>query len=438
MGNARKAALTALEKCRRAKAWSDAVLGGVMDAERLDGRDRALAAALCYGVMQNRIFLDHCIAKYSSMKLQKLEPKVLDILRLSAYQLLFMDKIPSSAAVNEAVNLCKSLGYARAGGFVNAVLRKIAADEEIFHLSAGSAREQLSVRYSHPLWLVDYLCEALGAAEAERFLRCSNAPVPITAQVNSFRTDTDALMAELTNSGVKAEAHAYLPQCVTILSAGDLKKLPSFQRGDFYVQDAAAKMAVMAAEPKKSDRILDVCAAPGGKSFAAAILSRGAAITSCDLHENKLKRIRESAQRLGLEDIETVAADGRRNREEWNDEFDVVIADVPCSGLGVLRKKPDIRYQDPAEFENLPAIQLDILRNVSRYVRSGGTLLYSTCTIRREENEALVTRFLAEHNDFETVDFVAADGSASENGMLQLWPQRNDTDGFFIAKLRRK
>lgn len=437
MGDARKAALSALEKCRRAGAWSDAVLGSVMDDAGLDGRDRGLAAAICYGVMQNRSLLDAHIAVASSVKLVKIEPKVLDILRITAYQILFMDRVPAFAAVSEAVRLSKKLGFARAAGYINAVVRRIAEGKSNPAMPEDTA-ERLALQFSHPLWLTQYLIGLIGAVEAEDYLRCDNEPVPISLQVNTLRTDTEALMASLAAEGVSAQRHAYLPDCLVLSDVGALTKLKAFREGHFYVQDAAAKMAVMAAEPQPGARILDVCAAPGGKSFAAAIRSGEAAqITSCDLHENKLKRIRESAARLGLNNICAEARDARENRAEWNGAFDLVIADVPCSGLGVIRKKPDIRWKDPTDFDALPTIQKDILRNVARYVAPGGVLLYSTCTIRAEENGAVVTEFLSEHPEFRPEDFTAADGTVSENGSLQLWPQRNGTDGFYIAKLRR-
>lgn len=436
MGDARAAALAALEKCRRAGAWSDAVLGGVMDAAKLENRDRALAAALCYGVLQNRMLLDFKLQGVSSLKLGKVEPKVLDILRISAYQLMFLDKIPPSAAVNEGVGLCRRLGYARAAGYVNAVLRKVAADPGIPQIG-GTAAERLSIRYSHPLWLTEYLVDALGEADAEQYLICDNVPAPLTMQVNTLKTDAGALRAELEAEGIETVPHPFLPDCLTANAAGSFAWTAAFREGRFFVQDAAANMAVRAAAPQPRQKILDACAAPGGKSFAAAVLSGGRAeITACDIHENKLKRIREGAARLGL-DIACTAADARERRPAWDGAFDLVIADVPCSGLGVIRKKPDIRYKDPADFAALPEIQLAILKNVMNYVNQNGVLLYATCTVRSEENGDVIRRFLAEDDAFAPEEFVAANGAGSEGGCLQFWPQRHGTDGFFVAKLRR-
>lgn len=437
MGSARLAALTALEKCRRAAAWSDAVLGSVMDEAELSARDRGLAAALCYGVLQNRLLLDHVIGRFSTMKPAKVEPKVLDILRISAYQLIFMNKIPASAAVNEAVALCKKLGYARAAGFVNAVLRKIASCGDALEIAAQDAVQRLSLRWSHPQALVEYFIDRLGEAETGQLLRCHNESVPITVQVNTLKTDAAALRARLAEEGVETAVHPCVPNCLTLHAAGSIAALKSFREGLFYVQDAAAKMSVLAALPQVGARVLDCCAAPGGKSFAAAILTQNGEILSCDLHENKLKRIRESAARLGLDGITTRAMDARSFDPALEARFDCVIADVPCSGLGVIRKKPDIRYKNMDEFSALPEIQSAIIENVSRYVVPGGTLLYSTCTVRREENEDVVSRFLAAHGEFVAEDFAPAAGVASEGGMLQLWPHRHGTDGFFIAKMRK-
>ena len=405
-----------------------------MDAQRLEGRDRALAAAIAYGVMQNRMLLDHILAQSSSIAIRDIEPKVLDILRIGAYQILMLDRIPAAAAVDSAVELTKRSGCARASGFVNAVLRRAAAKET--PLPEGQDAESLSLRWSHPLWLTQLYMQLLGAQEAAQLLQADNAPVPITLQTNTLRTDTQTLLTKLTSAGLRCKKHPNIPDCI-LLDGGAVQRLPEFSDGDFYVQDAAAKMAVLAAGPQKGSRILDVCAAPGGKTFAAAIASRGADIVACDLHENKLRRIAAGAERLGLCGVTLRAQDAREFVPAFEGRFDLVIADVPCSGLGVIRKKPDIRYKDPAQFDALPAIQTEILRNVARYVRPGGTLLYSTCTIRPEENSDVCAGFLKEHPEFTYDDFVLPDGSASSGGMLQLWPQRNGTDGFFSAKMRR-
>lgn len=440
MAGARGAALTALERCRRSGAWSDAVLGGVMDSAGLDERERALCAQLCAGVMQRMYFLDYYIGCWCSTKPERLEPKLLDLLRLSAYQIIFLDRIPNSAAVNEGVKLCRALGYARAAGLVNAVLRRLSENaENLPPVREGDPLKELSVKYSCPEHLTRYVTDMLGFEQAEALLRAQNEPVPVTVQCNTLRTDTPALLNSLRAHGVDAQPHPFLPDCLTLDRAGAIARLEEFRAGWFYVQDAAAKLAVMAANPKPGDRVLDVCAAPGGKSFAAWMLSGGGAdITACDLHENKLRRIRAGAERLGIENLGTHAADGRIFRPEWERAFDIVIADVPCSGLGVIRKKPDIRYKDPADFAALPEIQGAIIANAARYVKPGGVLLYSTCTFREEENAAVTGAFLSAHPGFRAEDFTLPGSLNSAGGSIQLLPHIHGTDGFFIAKIRRE
>ena len=439
MAGARGAALTALERCRRSGAWSDAVLGGVMDTAGLDERERALCAQLCAGVMQRMYLLDYYIGCYCSTKPEKLEPKLLDILRLSAYQIIFLDRIPNPAAVNEGVKLCRALGYSRAAGLVNAVLRRLSENaENLPSVRADTPLKELSVKYSCPEHLARYVTDMLGFEQGEALLEAQNEPVPVTVQCNTLRTDTPTLLESFRAHGVDAEMHPFLPDCLTLDRAGAIAALEEFRAGWFYVQDAAAKLAVMAANPRPGDRVLDVCAAPGGKSFAAWILSGGgASITACDLHENKLRRIRAGAERLGVENLGTHAADGRIFRPEWEDAFDIVIADVPCSGLGVIRKKPDIRYKNPTDFAALPGIQGAILRNTARYLKPGGVLLYSTCTFRKEENGEVVSAFLNANPGFRAGDFTLPGGLNSTGGCLQLLPHTNGTDGFFIAKIRR-
>ena len=439
MSGARHGALTVLERCRRAGAWSDALLGSVLEQEHLSGPDRALATALCYGVQQNRLLLDYTLASRSERGLNRVEPKVLDILRISACQLMFFTKIPASAAVNEGVKLCRELGYARAAGYVNAVLRRVAADPAVPKELEGRGAEHLSVRYSHPLWLVNYLLERLDPAEAETLLLGNNCPVPLCLRVNTLRTDASGLKRSLEAEGIKAEIHPFLPYCMAAYAPGDLSKSAAFRAGLFYIQDPGAAFAVAAAEPGPGQMILDLCAAPGGKSFAAALLSgAGAEITACDLHPNKLRRLREGAERLGLSGcISAVAGDSREERPEWIGRFDLVLADVPCSGLGVIRKKPDLRWKDPGEFDRLPELQLRLIEAAGRCTKPGGTLLYSTCTFREEENGAVVAAFLEGNPGFSPVEFSTPWGDRSEKGMLQLWTTRQDTDCFFIAKLRK-
>lgn len=433
MGNARITSLTILEKCRRSNAWSDALIGSSFNNTDLDERDKRLATSLCYGVIQNQILLDYLIKQSSSLPMNRIEPKVIDILRLSIYQIVFMDRMPSAVAVSEGVELTKSLGFSRASSFVNALLRKIARGDYV--LPTGNSIQDLSIRYSHPIWLVEYLVEQLGVEAAKEYLICDNTNAPIAIQINTNKIDQKSLECILNEEKVSFQQHPYLKDCL-LISSGSIASLPSFRKGFYYIQDVAAKLSVCAANPQPSDRVLDVCAAPGGKTFAASILGKGSKIVSCDLHVNKLKRIQDGISRLGLEDISTFAMDARTFFPEFENSFNLVIADVPCSGLGVIRKKPDIRYKEESSLFNLPSIQYAILNNVCKYVSKGGVLIYSTCTIRREENDDIVNRFLSDHPCFQAEDFILPGNISSQNGHLQMWPHLHGTDGFYFAKMR--
>ncbi|MCD8192512.1 MAG: 16S rRNA (cytosine(967)-C(5))-methyltransferase RsmB [Oscillospiraceae bacterium] len=439
MGSARKAALGALEKYRREGTFSEAALTVQLDAERLTGRDRAFATALVMGTLQNLLYLDFVIDCFSSTKSRKMQPKVLDILRVSALQIIKMDRVPPSAAVNEGVKLCKKSGCGHAAGLVNAVLRRIAERADSLPEPTGTAAERLSVKYSHPLWLTQLYISELGESAAETLMASQNAAPSVAMQVNTARTTAEALRAALVAAGAEVWADDNLDNCLYTPSAGPVTATAEFARGDFYIQDSAARLAVMAAEPKRGMKILDACAAPGGKSFAAALMAENAAeIISCDISAKKLPRIAEGAARLELDCISVRQADAAAFSPEWEGQFDIVLADVPCSGLGVIRKKPEIRYKDPAGFAALPQMQLNILRNVSRYVKAGGTLLYSTCTVRREENGGVIEAFLAENPRFAPREFDISGVYRLANGQLSLWPHIHGTDGFFIAKLVRE
>ena len=440
--DAREVALLTLNACHRQGGWSDNILKKQLAQAGLDSRDGALATQLCFGVLQNQLLLDFYLSKFSNLPLKRMEGKVVQALRLGAYQMLFLTKIPHSAAVNRSVELtrahCKN---PRAPGMVNAILRNLERNlNSLPTIPQEDPANYLSILYSTPEWLVKEFLLILGEDETAKLLAANNTRPPITAMVNTVKTSSQALLEKLKEERVEAEEHPWLPDCLILSKTGDLERLSAFQEGLFYIQDPASRLAVQAAEVKPGMRVLDCCAAPGGKSFAAAIAmeNRGEVI-SCDLHPHKKKLIQAGADRLGLTIVTPMTADGKVFRPEWEQAFDRVLVDAPCSGLGVIRKKPDIRYKDPAPLEDLPQVQRAILDNASRYVRPGGVLLYSTCTVLRRENEQVAQDFLSCHPDFKGEDFTLADMiGPSWNGMLTLWPHRQGTDGFFICKLRKR
>ncbi len=422
-------------------AYSDLALKQALELSGLDKRDSALCTAIVFGTLQNRLFLDHCISKYSSLKMNKISRKVLTVLRISAYQMIFMDRIPHNAAVNEAVNIVKKSGNSRASGFVNAVLRSISRNiDSLPKIETEDELQRLSIKYSHPYWLVKKLSGSIKANELESLLEANNRIPPMTVRVNTLKCSVyDAVsMLEKEEIGVKRGSS---PQSLKLSGAGNIEKLQLFADGYITVQDEASQLCVYALNDEvkgQRKRILDACAAPGGKSFALYALSDGLSeITSCDIHEKKLRLMNEEAQRLGVK-LKTLLRDAKRNYESFEDYFDVIIADVPCSGLGVIRKKPDIRYKAEENINALPEIQKKILQNVSSYLKRGGTLIYSTCTVLKEENEEVVRDFLKNNVDFETCGFELPSIGRVDDGMITLLPHIHGTDGFFIAKLRKK
>lgn len=435
---ARETALNALIACRVDSAWSNGVLKDYIARDRLDRRDAALATRLCYGVLQNRMKLDWYLKQLLTGKIRDLHPVVHDILHLGLYQIYEMDRIPESAAVNESVTLarkyCKKQRFAP--GLVNGVLRNAVKTK-------GTLKEPASLedKYSHPWELIKRLRDYVGKDRIEGMLIANNGAPQTVIQVNTLKITAQDLVSRLAQEQIEAEPHGWMTDCLVLKGTGDLEQLPSFREGLFYVQDPAAKLSVLCAQlPEENIRILDCCAAPGGKSFAAMIATGGKAeITSCDVHAHKTGLIANGAARLGLGGITARQQDATEYVEQWDAEMDAVICDVPCSGYGIIRKKPDIRFKNPADLADLPALQLRILKNQARYVKPGGVLIYSTCTLLREENEGVVEAFLTENNEFYTEPLpLPTVFPKNKSGILALVTGEYDTDGFFICRLRRK
>lgn len=436
---ARELALDALTAFRKRGARPDIILSNAAVKSGMDKRDVALASNIMNGVLQNEAYCDYYISLYSGRELSYFEPAVLDILRLSVYQLFFLTKVPAHAVVSEGVALSKKHSRG-ASGLVNAVLRKIAREKDnIPEIKADSQSERLSIKYSHPKWLVDTLIDDYGEETAEKILTADNTPSPVTLITNTLKKTPDSLRAELTAEGASIEEHPVLSEAFYISSSGAVNSFEAFKSGDFYVQDAAAYMAVLAAEPKRGYKVLDTCSAPGGKSFACAIMMENEGeILSCDIHEKKLNLVKSGAERLGISIIKTEAHDGKEPFEGLENACDLVITDVPCSGIGVIRSKPDIRYKEQEPLNNLPSVQLGIVSNAAGCVKPGGTLVYSTCTILRRENEGVVEEFLKSNPDFELCEFTLPEPFGRFDGMATILPHICNTDGFFICKMRRK
>ena len=433
---ARETALSTLIACRRQGGWSNAVLKDTVRRDRLDGREAALATRLCYGVLQNRGRLDFYLKQLLKGKLKSLHPATRDILHLGLYQIYDLDRVPDSAAVNESVVLAKKYAPQSQTGLVNGVLRSAVRTK-------GKLLEPTSYedKYSHPEALVALLKANVPKGMLESVLQADNAAPETVIQVNTLKTARDDLQKALEKEGVEAKPHSWMPDCLVLNGTGSIDQLNAFKEGLFYVQDPASKLSVLCARlPEEGGlRLLDCCAAPGGKSFAAAIaMADRGTVLSRDVHAHKIALIEGGAKRLGIASLQAALQDAAQFRPEWEGAMDVVLADVPCSGLGIIRKKPDIRYRDLETAKELPALQRSILWNQARYVRPGGVLMYSTCTLLKRENEEVVSAFLESHPDFHTEKLsLPGNFPGNETGMLTLYPGQYDTDGFFICRLRR-
>lgn len=432
---AREAAVQALLACEKRGAWSDAYLNGLFEREATDRREAALAYRICTGVLQNREACDWYLRPYLRGKLQSV---IRTILRTAVYQIAFMDRIPVSAAVNESVELAKRLGNPGAARLVNAVLRRL-TEVQLPPLPEGDDPDSLSIRYSRPRAWVDCFLEMLGPERTKKLLALDNEPAPLCLRVNRLKATRETAEEALREDGISVRPAPVEGFCYAE-NAGDITALPSFRDGLVTVQDPAAALPVFAAAAEPGIQVLDCCAAPGGKSFLLAqqMENRGR-ILSCDLHGNKLRRIEEGARRLGIDIIETCASDASRPLAALHERFDLVLADVPCSGMGVVRKKPEIRYKTREQIAALPNTQLAILEGAASCLRPGGILVYSTCTLLPEENEAVTDRFLSAHPEMgrEAMALPEPFGS-SEEGQRTIWPFEFETDGFYICKMRKR
>ncbi len=417
MKNARTVAVDALLQTERSGAYSNLAINDVLANCGLEKRERALASALFFGVLERKMTLDYYIAGLLTKK-GRIHCFTRQVLRCALYQMLYMDKIPNSAAVNEAVKMMKASKRHSETGFVNALLRK-----------ASNGLPQLpddaTLKYSAPLWLVESLYKDYGKEDADKFLENSLLTPPLYIRVNTLKITRDQLCELLLQKGIKVQKCA-MDDALLLCGYSGAENEEYYKKGYYYFQDLASQTCVSKIGLKPEESLVDLCAAPGGKSFTAAqYLQNKGKILSCDLHEHRVELISKSAQRLGISCIECKQMDATINHDIG--VFDAVLCDVPCSGLGVIARKPDIKYKDPKEFCDIEKIQKQILNTAANYVKSGGRLIYSTCTLRKAENEDVVEGFLREHKDFEI-------GVSPKT----YFPHKDGTDGFFIAVLVKK
>lgn len=437
MADPRLTVVKMLMKMESSEAYSNLLLDHAFNEAELSDRDKAFAAALFYGVLERRLTLDHVIRTNSKIAFEKLDKAAVQILRTGLYQLLYMPSVPESAAVNESVKMCKKLKCFSAQGFVNGMLRSfIRSGKKISYLGI-SPEKRLSVEYSCPEWLTEKFISEYGMDFAVRALKASVGKPPVYARVNILRTTTDKVIAELAKHRIKAAPYPGLVNCIRLEKAGDIEKCAPFRQGLFHVQDISSQLCCLTLRPVVNETVLDVCAAPGGKSFTLAeLMGNNGKLYSMDLHDMRVGLIEDGAARLGIKIITAMQNDASKFNGALP-QADRVLCDVPCSGFGVIRRKPEIKYKPPEEFAELPEIQYQILETSARYVKSGGTLVYSTCTLSRAENDDVADRFAAAHPEFMPI-VQPVPLSAPGDYKRTYCPDENGGDGFFTASFRRK
>lgn len=433
ISTARRHAYDLLCRMGTDSTYSNIAADAVIRNAEMSDNDRALFSILVFGVIERRITLDYYINSLSTLPPEKIDGATRNALRLGFYQILYLERIPHHAAVNETVALCR----AQSRGFANALLRELIRRGASLPLPDKSKKpyRYLSIKYSFPIPLCRRFCEIFGADRAERILAAfsDGGERRVTLRVNTLKCSRTELKAALEKDGVGTVPGRISPDALKVTDG--IPDLAADER--FFVQDEASQLCVKVLGATPGQRVIDMCAAPGSKSFGIAIdMNNEGYVRSCDLHASKLSLIRDGAARLGIDIISAEVRDGTVEDEELFESFDRVLCDVPCSGYGVLAKKPEIRFKPLEDVKDLPDIQLSIAKNAAKYLKRGGIMVYSTCTLLPEENEENVARLLRECPGLELVPFTVGD-VASETGMLTLTPEVHGTDGFFIARLKR-
>lgn len=431
MDNPRKLALLSLIKSDTQECFTNIEINTVLSRASLDSSDAALYTLLYMGVIEKKLFLDNIISQYSKTSIDKIDVETKNAIRLALYQLVFTDRIPDYSAVDESVNLSPK----KSKGFVNAILRNFLRNEK--RVSYPSDRfERLSCEYSIPMDIINILRESYGDETAEKICSYDEKDRSLSLRVNTLKTNADEIKNYLLSKGYEPSISKYskdIIKCsVSIKEITDL-----IDTGYVFIQDESSRICTVAVDAKAGERVADVCACPGGKTFSMGIdMKNSGEIKSSDLHKNKIGLIEKGSKKLGIDIVTASVQNAKEYKEEYKRYFDKVLCDVPCSGLGVIFKKPEIKYKSIENIRALPDVQYAILKNCCEYVKVGGYLIYSTCTVCKNENENNVTRFLAENSDFVPVEFCVGD-ITSRDGMYTFLPHITGTDGFFVAKMKR-
>lgn len=430
--NARKVVLEILNDVEQG-AFSNKLIQSLQEREDLDARDKGFISKIVYGVVENKLYLDYVIRKFSSVRLKKIDPEILNVLRMTAYQIIYLDKVPNAAAVDEGVKLAKKINF-RHKGFVNALLRSLIKGYDAVELPSDGV-ERLSVKYSHPKWMVERFIHIHGYEFTEDLLSANNEEPDLVLRVNTLLINREDLMTKLNMLGLEVEKSDIVEEGIIVENLGNqrIDEIEWFQKGYFTIQDESSMMVGHIAMPEAGQKVLDLCAAPGGKAtHMAQLMGNKGQVIACDVSDKKINLIKANVKRLGLNNVQMVINDATVLNESFVDKFDKVLLDAPCSGLGIVRRKPDIKYHKTLEdIHTLNDMQQSMLLHAAKYVKKGGELIYSTCTIEPLENSEMMDWFSKHHDDFERV-------TIDESLDLQMYPNVDETDGFYICKFRRK
>lgn len=405
-------------------AYANVELAKILRRENFSDLDRRFCTELVYGTIKTAVSLDWKISKYLTRPLEKVDKKILTVLRLGMYQIFFMDKVPESAAVNESVEIAKKISVG-ASKFVNGVLRNVLRNPEKSKFPDDDSVESVALKNFHPIWLVKLFVEEFGIEETKKICAANNVEPPLCLRVNTLRTTREEILSELKSFGAVAEKSKFVDDGIILKSHGALDKFKPLKIGLCQVQDESSMLIAHLLEPQENNFVIDCCAAPGGKAtHIAELMKNRGKIIACDIYEKKIEHIRQNSKRLGIKIIEPILLDAREIGEKFFAQADRVLVDAPCSGLGVIRRKADLRLKKNfAEIKKLPALQFEILQSAAKSLKVGGILIYSTCTILKRENEEVVKKFLAANENFKLVE------------MKTLLPHIDGTDGFFYAKM---
>ncbi len=448
MDKMREIALKVLYDIDKNEAYSNIALDKMLKEARknsgeMDSRDVGFISEIVYGTTSWRLTIDEIIKKYSNIKMKKISPWILNILRMSVYQILFLDKVPKSAAVNEGVALAKRYGHRASSSFVNAILRKIEKKDYEMLFEIKNDVERISKTTSMPVWIVERLLKQDNIEMVEQICQASNLKPKLYIRVNTLKTNRQLLMKELKEKGICAEK-AELENFLLLEGVKNIEKLKEFQDGKFTIQDEMAGYISKFLNPQYDEKVLDACSSPGGKTtYMAELMKNQGEIRAWDLHEHRIKLVDRATQRLGIDIITTEVKDATIYEEMYNQYFDKVLLDVPCLGIGVLKRKPDIKWKRKEEdIEEITKVQQKILENCSNYLKSGGEMVYSTCSILKEENEEVIYKFIKDNPNFEIKEICNKKEEFIQNFVekdkfIQVF-QNEKTDGFFLCKMRKK